>query len=188
MNETAKKVWEIAKKGISILAFALLLTVSFQSFKTNKDKDYIPSIFNYVYLNVLSGSMEPEFSPNDLIIGKKVKDTSVLKEGDIITYRDDQALVTHRIVEIKDNGASFVTKGDANETVDSRETPAEAVVAKLTTHIPSLGYLLSKFYNFKFQALLYLILMYCILSELYKEVKKVKQESNEEILNETKIN
>lgn len=171
-----KKVWKVTKDIVSVVLFLLLLTLSFQGFKVNANKDYIPSLFNHIYLNVLSGSMEPEFSPNDLIIGKKVKDTSTLNVGDIITFRDGQSLVTHRIVEVKDNGNSFVTKGDANETNDFDELSSENIVAKYTMHIPMIGYLVSKFYDFKFQALLYAILLFSIFSDLFKEVKKSRAE------------
>lgn len=103
---------------ILIILAGLFISVFIQT-KTNPDK--IPSIFGYKPFIVLSGSMESEIYKGDLAIVKNV-DANTLKEKDIIAFRDmDNYVVTHRIVEIKDeNGQKvFITKGDNNNNQDS---------------------------------------------------------------------
>ena len=62
---------------------------------------------------ILSGSMEPELSIDDLIIVKKSDNYDV---GDIVVYQRNYELIVHRIVEI--NGNNVITKGDANNIED----------------------------------------------------------------------
>lgn len=62
---------------------------------------------------VLSGSMEPTLSVNDLVVVKKA---DIYEEGDVVIYQERQSLIIHRIVKI--DGDSVITKGDANNTED----------------------------------------------------------------------
>lgn len=70
--------------------------------------------FGIEVLIVKSNSMSPKFNKNDIIIIQEQKEYKV---GDIVTYKaDDGNIVTHRIIEIDENG--FITKGDNNNTKD----------------------------------------------------------------------
>ena len=62
---------------------------------------------------VMSSSMETQIHKGDYII---VKNTNNYKKGDIVTYKENDYYITHRIVEI--NGNKVITKGDANNTND----------------------------------------------------------------------
>src|SRR6266498_1989012 len=62
-------------------------------------------------LVVRSGSMEPTLPVGSLIVAKKQSHYQV---GDVITFKQGNSFVTHRINNIE-NGA-FQTKGDANKT------------------------------------------------------------------------
>ncbi|WP_444684079.1 signal peptidase I [Alkalicoccus luteus] len=79
----------------------------------NDDRSNL-SLFGYQTLTVLSNSMEPEFTTQDMII---IGEQQHYAEGDIITVNTGSELVTHRIVEAVPDG--FHTMGDANATVDS---------------------------------------------------------------------
>ena len=57
--------------------------------------------------------METQIHKGDYII---VKNTNNYKKGDIVTYKENDYYITHRIVEI--NGNKVITKGDANNTND----------------------------------------------------------------------
>ena len=76
----------------------------------------------------------------DLILSKKI-DPKELKVGDVISYLENNSVVTHRIIRIENvNGAlSFITKGDANNTEDTDPVAADMVVGRFTTRIPMLG-------------------------------------------------
>lgn len=99
----------------------------------------IPMIFKYKPLVVLTGSMEPSFKVGSIVYYKRtnIKD---LKVGDAITFKlKDGTIVSHRIEKINDD--SFVTKGDANNTVDHDPVPFERVLGKDTKFcIPLVGY------------------------------------------------
>jgi signal peptidase len=103
-----------------------------------------PKILPYQMFFVRSGSMSPTFNTGDMVVLTKV-DASELKKGDIITFdRPDQpgTLVTHRIVAIQTNeqGRSFQTKGDANDSADPWSVPASGTGWKYKAHIPKLGF------------------------------------------------
>ncbi len=97
---------------------------------------YIIGITPYV---VLSGSMEPTIKTGSLsFINKHVKYEKI-KEKDVIAFKmDDKTLVTHRVNKITDNG--FVTKGDANDSIDGSLVTEKNYVGKNIIWIPALGY------------------------------------------------
>ena len=70
-------------------------------------------LFGYGNAIIVSGSMEPAISVDDMIVFRKQREYSV---GDIVLYNDGFVNVTHRIVEI--NGDQVITKGDANNAAD----------------------------------------------------------------------
>lgn len=84
----------------------------------------VSGIFTYSILGVGSNSMSPEINKGDAVIIKKLKSDKDLKIGDVIAYNNSTSgkIIIHRLVEIKkdDNGKKiYVTKGDANNGVDS---------------------------------------------------------------------
>lgn len=62
---------------------------------------------------VLSGSMEPTLSVDDLIF---VKAQDGYEVGDVVVFQSGGSLVVHRIMEI--NGDMVITQGDANNAPD----------------------------------------------------------------------
>lgn len=179
MNSEKKgKIWYLVKTGFTTLLLIVMFVLAYQGININKDPNYIPSIFGHTYLNVLSGSMEPEFSAKDLIIGKNINENTELKVGDVITFKDQKILTTHRIVGINEDG-TYTTKGDANGTEDLEPVSKEQVVSVYKVHIPKIGILISKFHNFEFLGLLWIILMFAIISEIVKEAKKEKEKNKE---------
>ena len=111
-----KALKKILKTFVDILTFCvflILLVVIFAKVKTMfSDKDYF-EVFGYSVFSVSTGSMKPAINQNDVIIVKK---SDHYEENDIITFRSDNAYVTHRIINIV--GDSIVTKGDANNAKD----------------------------------------------------------------------
>ncbi len=72
-----------------------------------------PMPFGWGASVVLSGSMEPTLSVNDLVI---LRATGDYKVGDVVVYQSGASRVIHRIIRI--DGESVVTQGDANNTAD----------------------------------------------------------------------
>lgn len=64
--------------------------------------------------------METDIKPGDLVVVREC-DNENLKEDDIIAFKLDDIVITHRIIEvIEENGmVKYVTKGDNNNTEDS---------------------------------------------------------------------
>lgn len=100
-------------------------------------------LIGYTPYTVLSGSMEPAYHVGSVIYVAEVEPEE-LKVGDPITYHmSSGAIVTHRIVEIQNEGTpslAFKTKGDANKDADGTPVPAAAVIGKPQFSIPYLGY------------------------------------------------
>ncbi|MFD1685108.1 signal peptidase I [Halobellus litoreus] len=88
---------------------------------------------------VLSGSMEPELSPGDVVI---VDAAAPVRVGDVITYRTggDTVPTTHRVVGERDGG--YETKGDANENVDAGLVGPEAIIGRVVLTIPVVGHVI----------------------------------------------
>ncbi len=93
----------------------------------------MPMPFGFGISAVLSGSMEPEFSTDDLVI---VQSSDDYKIGDVVVYQDGNILVMHRIIAIDND--SITTKGDAN---DLEDTPIkkETIKGKVIAQIPKAG-------------------------------------------------
>jgi signal peptidase I len=92
----------------------------------------------------LSGSMEPTISPGDVVINEQIAPGEA-KVGDIVTFRDprdEQKLLTHRVVSIHDEGLhlSFVTQGDANNTQEHWRVPADGQIGRMVYTVPWVGH------------------------------------------------
>lgn len=126
---TVKKIWSITSSvlvGVVVLA-ALFLMGS--------------RLIGYRVFNIVSGSMEPEYSAGDLIYVKEV-DPETVKVGDVITFvlNEDLVVATHRVVRIDTEKQRFYTKGDANETEDGPPVHFNNVIGIPRFAIPGLGY------------------------------------------------
>ena len=125
---TLKKIWSIVTTVIVILMVlcAVFLLGS--------------RLIGYECYNVISPSMEPEYSVGDLIYVKEV-DPSTVKVGDVITFvvNEDLVVGTHRVVRIDNEKKQFITKGDTNDTEDA-PVHFNNLIGVPKFSIPKLGY------------------------------------------------
>ena len=99
---------------IVIMAILVFMVIyNFVEIKIKK-KDYA-NYFGYTYMNVISGSMADAINVDDYIF-IKLNDKD-FKEGDVITFKVDDAIITHRVMTIYDG--EILTKGDANNDSDN---------------------------------------------------------------------
>lgn len=98
---------------ITILSVIVVLLNLFIFYTKVILKSDIVNVFGYSVLIVVSGSMEPNISIDDLII---IKQQETYYLDDIVTYKNNNSLVTHRIVRI--DGEDIFAKGDSNNTED----------------------------------------------------------------------
>jgi signal peptidase I len=119
-----------------------------------------PTISGYQVKAVLSGSMEPTFQTGSIISIKLGTNHSTYQKGDIITFRMEEKIITHRIVDIKqENGQTwYKTKGDNNDTPDLWTVSSQDIIGKYNGFtIPFVGYALSYAHSKAGSALLLIV-------------------------------
>ena len=96
-----------------------------------------PEIYGYSVLRVMTGSMEPTYPVDTLIVVKKT-DPAEIREGDVISFYSsdpalDGAVNTHRVVNVKqeDNQWIYTTKGDGNNVIDAYPADSRYLVGKV---------------------------------------------------------
>lgn len=109
----------------------------------------IVSIFpvagNYKIMIVRSGSMEPAIRTGSVVF---VKSAEKYRIGDIITFNATNkkgTTITHRIAEmrVETGNPIYITKGDANNSPDSREIRPREIIGKVLLDIPYIGYVVA---------------------------------------------
>lgn len=132
---------------------------------------FVPSLWGQKPLVVISGSMEPTLKVGGILYYEKIN-IDEFDEGDILVYQTKEHIISHRIVDINENG--FITKGDINNSVDNYLINNEQILGKGTNwSIPFIGYYADYIYGHKY--LLYISLGVIILdlcNDVYKEHKK----------------
>ncbi len=97
-----------------------------------------PMIFGSRPVVVLSGSMRPTYEVGTIIYYKAVPKEEIAA-NDVITYKLNETMVTHRVKRVQSNG--FITQGDANNVEDTKPVTYEAVQGKVGgLAIPIVGY------------------------------------------------
>ena len=84
--------------------YIMNLTIAIKSY-LNPNK--VPDFFGIKPFVVNVGSMETEIMAGDLVITKNV-DPAKLEKGDIISFKDGNAVITHRIHEVKEENGETV--------------------------------------------------------------------------------
>ena len=121
------KILKIAKNVlinaiILILGIIAILAI-WASIQLNvQGKEYI-ELFGYSVFSTATGSMSPTMEKGDIVIVKIGE--QVLGVDDIITFKKDNAIITHRIIE--QYGSSFITQGDNNNAQDEPVMPNEII-------------------------------------------------------------
>lgn len=131
MNETIRKIWNYAT--MVLVGAVVLLAAALWG----------PRLLGMDVYTVLSGSMEPAYPTGSLIYIRPV-DAMTLENGDVITFRMNGGTVaTHRIIQVveEEEGRSFRTKGDANESADNSLVKPGNILGKVLLCIPGLGFL-----------------------------------------------
>ena len=94
----------------------------------------------YKLIGIETGSMTPKIRVGDAVVVDKKVDTKSLKEGDIIAYKADGGIViVHRIIKVNSDN-TYTTKGDFNNTADSKYVNPDQVVGKVRVKIPFIAY------------------------------------------------
>ncbi|MGD6776940.1 signal peptidase I SipW [Sutcliffiella horikoshii] len=134
-------LWKLSKL-VSILLFFTLFFIVLSAKASGGE----PTILGHQLKVVLSGSMEPTFMTGSIILMEKTTPSSTFKKNDVITFRSEDILITHRIIDIKDlNGKEiYQTKGDNNNAPDPVYVTGDQIVGKYADlTIPYIGFLVN---------------------------------------------
>lgn len=123
-----------ALRTVIIVCIAVFLVVNVYLLNVQTlQGNALPMPFGVGAAIVLSGSMEPELSVDDLII---VTAQDSYELGDVVVYQSGSTLVVHRIIEIADG---FVTtQGDANNAPDEPVELAK-IKGEVVHHVENVG-------------------------------------------------
>ena len=134
MRRTNKKKKSNLWRIVALTAVAVILGVCIYNWNAaNLVGDRFPMPFGYGASVVLSGSMEPRLSKNDLVIVKAVEDYKV---DDIVLYQDGDSLVIHRVIAV--DGDTVITQGNTNNAPDPPITKSQ-IKGVLVGDIPGVG-------------------------------------------------
>lgn len=132
---------------------------------------FVPSIWGYKPLVVMSGSMEPTLQVGGILYYHEF-DLEDFENGDILVYSTKEHIISHRLVD--KTGDGFITKGDNNNTIDSSLVNNNQILGKGTNwSIPFIGYYADYIHGHKY--LLYIslgIIIIDLCNDTYKEHKK----------------
>ncbi len=169
--EKKKKIIKVATFGaLAVVLCAIVYAVVFSVVVKIKDKNSMPMPFGFGASLVLSGSMEPEISTDDLVFVRKPGELHV---GDVILYYDaGGSRVLHRITYM--DGNKVITKGDANNTED-KPISSEAVLGVYTGRIPGAGKVIRFVTNPPFVMAVIFILMMAAIAWIFIEERNERK-------------
>lgn len=179
-NKAFKIIYGIIKTFIVSFLVIYLLFVIIQRVTNNS------SIFGYRMFTVATGSMEPVYNVNDVILVKDT-DPSTLKVGDDIAYLGNRdavkgLVVTHRIIRIEtldDNKVHYTLKGVNNKYEDPSITE-DQILGKVLGKVYMVNFInhvVKNIYGFFFLVFCPLVLV--IFLEIADTIIEAKVEKNE---------
>lgn len=142
--EKAKEVFRKIMTVLSVVIFVFGLFIFVSVLNASAGK--VPSVLGFSFMQIQTGSMEPEYPVGSIVVTRKI-DVDKLEKGDVISFysSDPQTKgmpITHRIVEKnRTSGGSpfFTTKGDANDFDDSYTVGSLSIIGKVVYNIGTVG-------------------------------------------------
>lgn len=159
----------IIKKIVSLLSIICYIAIGIYALVS------LPILFGYKPLVVLSGSMEPTYKVGSVIYYHQA-DQNKLHVDDVITFKENEKSITHRINKIE-NG-KYITKGDANDSVDPNLVEYNQVDGKvINIYLPYLGYYIKEVNKNIYPTIIIIVVLVLefILSNFIKEKKDEKE-------------
>lgn len=143
----------------------------------------LPSFLNIEMYTVISDSMEPRLSRDDIVIVKKGYANESFKVGNIITFkRSDGEIITHRIKKdvISDGRRAYITQGDNNDTEDEDTVEYEMIIGKVIYTMPNFGNIMKLLKNKMFFSLCIILLIFIIWFDKKQKQKKIQRKITRE--------
>ena len=137
LNNRMKKLEKPKNRHRNNIVFGICLVVLLSLVGLNS------GFFKYQSLVIGSNSMLGTFEKGDVVILKKLRDTekSKLEVGDIIVFRHENKLISHRIYKVyeRQNYRFYSTKGDNNDQVDAGVVGDDDVLGKVIFIVDKVG-------------------------------------------------
>ena len=135
MYKYISKLFEFLTNIIMCL-FIILIIIAIYSLVLTKmlEKPYT-DILGYTAFEVVTGSMSGTIEIGDVIIVKLLNQDEI-HEGNIVVFKQDGNLITHRVKRIAED--KVITKGDANNAEDE-PIKKEDIVGKVIRTMPNAG-------------------------------------------------
>lgn len=166
------------KTLFQILKFALItlacLLLGFSVYNCNSSKttgDKLPMPFGIGMAVVVSGSMEPTLSINDMIFVKKADEYKI---NDMVVFQINNELIVHRIIDINED--VIITKGDANN-VEDEPINISNIKGKVVGVVENIGW----FVDFLKSPIVVITVLVCAILLMEFSFKKEKEEKNDKI-------
>ena len=170
-----KKIFKYIILNILIILFIINLILSFE------ENMHILGIYMF---NIVSESMEPTLEINDVVVVQKCEPKR-LQKGDIITFKQEERTISHRIVDITKTKdiIKFETKGDNNKISDPDFVEAEQVYGKVLFRIKKIGNIITYIQNVRgfINIAIFAIIVYILVSlrDKQKNTRKIKRKKYE---------
>ena len=169
-----KKYVNIIKKIMIVILVVLIYNIIL-IFISSENKGV--GLFGYNAYIITSDSMKPTINKGDVIITKECNENA-LQVNDIITFEQNQEIITHRIQKIEVNQDTkekiYTTKGDNNNIEDSENIKFSAIKGKSVLTIPYLGKVISVIEN----KIVFLIIVLIILILFFIKIQKQEKLEN----------
>ena len=133
MKANTRKLLRILLSAVVCLAFGFGLYTCNATLAGNP----MPMPFGLGVGVIVSGSMEPELSIDDVIVVKRASSFAV---GDVVVFQHKNTLVVHKIIAIEGN--TVTTQGTANTVADD-PISITAIKGKVWFHVDGLGGVIS---------------------------------------------
>lgn len=142
-DKSSKHLYRFGKILSTIICIIILFLVVFNItliIESYINPNELPSFLGIKSFVIVSESMEPTIMTNDVIFISNISKEN-LKIGDIISFRTDDYINTHRIVKIEEqNGENvYITKGDNNRSEDRKPVKFKDIEGKYLFRLPGLG-------------------------------------------------
>ena len=126
------------KRGLGRIALIVLIGIVFGFgvytwISSSVIGNQMPMPFGVGVGVVVTGSMEPELSINDVIV---VKTAPTYRVGDVVVYQQRNILVVHKIIAV--DGTSITTQGTANNVADD-PIHVSAIKGRVWFHVEGAG-------------------------------------------------
>lgn len=169
-----KKNTKIIKGILDVIIIILLYNIILVFISCINKIDDI-SLFGYKAYMITTDSMTPAINAGDVIIVKKVQEEK-LQAGDVITFKQKDKVITHRITNIdeQDGKKQYTTKGDNNNLEDNEKIEYANIEGKNVLTIPKLGYVINMLEN----QIVFLLIVLILLILLFLKIKKDEKREN----------